>query len=187
MDDELVRLIVKEAAKVGAETAIKTLEAERKKLREEIVDARLRNTKLLLKNYRLFRSHAENAVYELEESIDTMQILEDLMMPGKDGSVIVDSIKNSVARTITIVKHMETMLKLYQAFCYLSKSEIEERRWRVINALYIADKQSTISEIAKSDGVVERVIYKDIDSASERISALMFGVDGVNFKEGKNL
>lgn len=182
--DILIKLVAEQAAKVGAEVAIATLDKERKKDRRDMVDRRLRNTKLLLKNYRLFRAHADNAVYEIEESITPMQILEDLMMPGRDSSMIVESVKNSVARTVTLVRHIETMLKLYQAYCYMSGSEIEERRWRVIEALYITEPASTIPDLSKAEGVVDRVIYNDIDAASERIAALMFGVDGIKLKEG---
>ena len=55
----------------------------------------------------------------------------------------------------------------------------DERRWRVINALYISDERRTISQLDADEGVVERTIYKDIDVASEKIAALMFGIDGM--------
>lgn len=171
--------IVKLAAEAGAKAAMETLEKERQRDRKEAVDRRLRNTKLLLRNYRVFQTHVANAVYEVEEYESPEEILADLMMPGRDNSLFVESIKKSVARTATIVKHMETMMMLYKAYCSMTGTPEDERRWRVIDALYISEERHTVADLAKAEGVVERTIYKDIDIACERIAALMFGVDGL--------
>jgi CheY-like chemotaxis protein len=176
--------IVKLAAEAGAKAALETLEKEHQRERHEMADRRLRNTKLLLRNYRVFRAHVENAVFEVEDYESPEEILTDLMMPGRDSTLFVESIKKSVARTATIVKHMETMMQLYQAYCITTGTAEDERRWRVINALYICDGDGrrTIPQLAKDEGVVERTIYKDIDIACERIAALMFGIDGLKRK-----
>jgi PleD family two-component response regulator len=149
-----------------------------------MADRRLRNTKLLLRNYRVFRAHVENAVFEVEEYESPEEILTDLMMPGRDSTQFVESIKRSAARTATIVQHMETMMRLYQTYCITSGNAEDERRWRVINALYICeeDGRRTIPQLAKDEGVVTRTIYNDVDVACERIAALMFGIDGIKRK-----
>ena len=48
--------VIRIAAEAGAKAAMKKLEEERRKDMEERVDRRLHNTRLLLKNYRLFKS-----------------------------------------------------------------------------------------------------------------------------------
>jgi CheY-like chemotaxis protein len=176
--------IVKMAAEIGAKAALETLEKEHQRERREMADRRLRNTKLLLRNFRVFQAHVENAVFEVEDYESPEEILTDLMMPGQNSTQFVESIKKSVARTATIVKHMETMMQLYQAYCITTGTAEDERRWRVINALYICedDGRRTIPQLAKDEGVVERTIYKDIDIACERIAALMFGIDGLKRK-----
>lgn len=172
--------IIKLAAETGAKVAMETLEKERQRDRREMADRRLRNTKLLLRNYRTFLAHVDNAVYTVEDYGETAEeILEDLMMPGRDNSLFVESIKQSVARTATIVKHMKAMMDLYKAYCSMSGTPEDERRWRVVDGLYIGENRRSIPELAKDEGVVERTIYKDIDIACERIAALMFGVDGL--------
>lgn len=173
--EEIIRL----AAETGARTAMETLEKQRQKESREMSDRRLRNTKLLLRNYRVLKDHATHAVFEAESEEDPMQIIEDLMMPGRSPNLFVESIKRSAARTATMVRHIEAMLRLYQVYCYQYGSEEDERRWRVIDGLYIADERTTVAALADQEGVVERTIYKDIDVASERISALMFGIDGI--------
>lgn len=178
--------IIRLAAETGARVAMETLEKERQHSQREMADRRLRNTKLLLRNYRIFRAHVENAVYEAEIEESPQEILEDLMLPGRDGNVFVESIKKSVARTATIVRHMELMMQLYHSFCVTTGSAEDERRWRIVDELYIRDlggeRPRSVAELAKEEGVVERTIYKDIDAACERIAAFMFGVDGVKRK-----
>lgn len=173
--EEIIRL----AAETGAKAAMETLEKERKREALEMSDRRLRNTKLLLRNYRVFKAHAVNAVYEVEPEEDPLQIIQELMMPGKSPNLFVESIKRSVARTVTIVRHIETMLQLYQVYCFQYGSEEDERRWRVIEGLYVGNQKLSVAELAEREGVVERTIYKDIDVASERLSALIFGIDGI--------
>ena len=105
-------------------------------------------------------------------------------MPGRDNSLFVESIKKSVARTATIVRHMEAMMQLYQVSCYANNSAEDERRWQVINALYICEDEGrrTIPQLAKEFGVVERTIYNAVDVACERIAALMVGIHGIKRK-----
>lgn len=172
--------IVKLAAHEGAKAALEELERQRKRDAQEKSDRRLRNVKLLLRNYRMLREHIENAVYEAEVEENPMDIMEDLMT-NRDSTLIVDSIKRSVARTAVIVRHMDTMLGLYQTYCFSKSATPEDqRRWRVIDALYISDNVRSVPELARDENVVERTIYKDIDIASERIAALIFGIDGLD-------
>lgn len=179
LTDEQIALVSRLAAEAGAKAALETLEKERQRESREMSDRRLRNTKLLLRNYRVIKEHADNAVYEAETEEDPLQIMEDLMMPGRSSNVFVESIKRSAARTATIVRHIDTMLRLYQIYCYQYGTNEDTRRWRVIDGLYISDERMTVPELAEQEGVVERTIYKDIDVACERISALMFGIDGI--------
>jgi len=72
--------IYEKAAAIGAKEAVKTYEQERKKELGKRADRRLRNTKLLLRNYHMLKEHAENSVFgrtQMEES--AMDILESMM------------------------------------------------------------------------------------------------------------
>lgn len=173
--DDIVRL----AAETGAKTALETMEKERRRERRTRSDRRLRNTKLLLRNYRMFKAHAAHAVYEVSQVDESAYDILDLMNGRNDSGDFVSSIKSSVARTVTIVEHVEIMLQLYQSFCYHSANPEEERRFRVIKALYIDDDTCSIEELAKRENVANRTIYRDITAASKRIAALIFGIDGI--------
>lgn len=172
--------IAKMAAEVAAKTALEVFEKERKKAKKEQAYRRLRNTKLLLRNYRMFRDHAAHAVYDVSQIDEDAYAILDLMSSSyADSDRFVDSIRTSVARTITIVQHIEVMLQLYDVFCFRSANPEEERRYRVIKAIYIDEKPTPIKELAEVERVAERTIYRDIDIACERIAALIFGIDGI--------
>lgn len=176
--------VVKIAAEIGAKTALETMAREKRKQLTERHKRKLRNTKLLLQNFRMFKLHSENAVAELRDvDEDTYQIFEHMMSDGiVDSGLFVESIKKSVARTKIIVTHISDMLDLYKVYCQQSNKPEDMRRFRVVMAMYVDKTPYTISQIAGLEGIDERTVYKDIDAAIEKISALIFGIDGVRCK-----
>ncbi|MBE6943820.1 MAG: hypothetical protein E7453_06115 [Ruminococcaceae bacterium] len=174
VDKEMIRI----AAEAGAKAAMEKLEKERRRDEEERVDRRLHNTRLLLKNYRLFKKHTDNAVYQvgqLNESI--YEILE--LMERRGPSDFTASIKNSAARTAVLVQHIEVMLGLYKTYCEDSGRQDNLRRWRVVKALYVDDQPVTVQELADREFVAEKTIRRDVDSICEHLAALLFGIDGI--------
>lgn len=175
--------MIKLASAEGAKVAIETVNSEKKKISKEWHDRRLRNTKLLLKNYRSLNEHINSAVFEqskLEElEAESPQEILELMWESKNSEVVVNSIKRSVMRTKVIMTHVNTMLSLYETFCDKSPHEEDRRRWRVIKAMYISPEISTAEEIAKAENIEKRTVYRDVDKAIERISSLIFGIEGL--------
>lgn len=172
--------IIKLAAEAGAKAAIETIEKEKKKSQKSRFDRRLRNTKLLLRNFRMFKEHVENAVFEASQlNENAIDILDMMWESTCNGEMFVESIKKSVARTRIIMTHVSDMLGLYEVYCLKSSKPEDGRRYRVIEGLYIVDNPMTVKELAAQEGIDERTVYKDIDAASEKISALIFGIDGM--------
>lgn len=177
---EQLKDIYEEAAAIGAKEALKMFEQKQKNERGKRADRRLRNTKLLLRNYHMLKEHAENSVFgrtQMEES--AIDILES-MMSIYDNEIIIDSIKRSATRTAVIVSHIETMFGLYEAYCSKAPNrEIEMRRHEVVWDMYMADDVLSAKEIADKQNISTRNVYEDIKVATERLSALIFGVDGL--------
>lgn len=174
VDKELVRI----AAEAGAKAAITQWEKERAKEQEARVDRRLHNTKLLLRNYRLFKKHAENAVFQAERCEGSVFDILD-MMEQKTSNLFVDSIKNSAERTSLLIKHIDAMLGLYRTYCEGSCKLEDARRWRAIKARYVDEKEQSVLDLADLEGVADRTIRRDIEDACEHLAALFFGIDGV--------
>lgn len=173
--------IYEKAAAIGAREALKTFEQMRKKECSSRADKRLRNTRLLLRNYHMLKEHAERSVFgrtQMKES--ALDILESMMSIYSD-EVIIQSIKNSATRTAIIVSHIKTMFGLYYSYCERSNNrEIDLRRYSVVWDMYMAEETLSAKEIAEKQNVSKDTVYSDLKVATERLTALIFGVDGLN-------
>jgi hypothetical protein len=178
--------IVAIAAREGVKAADRRFEALVKKDRKEFQDHRLRNTKLLLKNYRTFKTHAENSVYKIEnceESVfDVLALMSDRDFYRAES--IVESIKKSAERTYIMVEHIDSMLAAYKLMCEKSGKEAMMRQWRVLYSMYIGEEQKYAEEIADEECIDKRTVYKDVDAAAEILTSLLFGVDSLMYKNG---
>lgn len=183
LSTEQLREIYEKAAAIGAEEALKAFKQEREKEYKGRADRRLRNTKLLLRNYHMLKDHAEESVFgrtQMEES--ALDILES-MMSLYDSEVIIESIKRSATRTAVIVSHIETMFSLYATYCDKSRNrDIDMRRYETLWNMYIAEDTMSPKEIAQKQNVSKDTVYSDLRMATEKLSALIFGVDGLNVR-----
>lgn len=175
--------IYERAAAIGAKEALKTFEQERKKEHTGRSSRRLRNTKLLLRNYHTLKEHAECSVFgrtQMEES--ALDILES-MMSLYDNDVIIESIKRSATRTAVIVSHIETMFGLYEAYCDKAPNRhIEMRRYEVVWDMYMAEDILSVKEVAEKQHISRESVYSDLREAIEKLTALIFGVDGLKVR-----
>ena len=167
-------------AEVGAAAAIKAIEREQDKFRKRKLDRKLRNTRLLLKNYRTLQKHYQHAVYDVdsaeENSADFAEILNRMNSGIYDDELYIESIKQSCLRTKIIMAHVNSMLDIYKAACNRAGKAENARRWRVLQDLYLNPEAMTVAEIAEKENIGERTVYKDIDACVNDLSILFFGV-----------
>lgn len=181
LTNEELKTIYEQAAIIGAQEAMKRFEQERKSEIGQRADRRLRNTRLLLRNYRMLKKHAENSVFRRAQMDESAFDILESMMKSRDNDVIIGSIKESAARTAIMVSHVDAMLGLYAAFCEKSQNkEIERRRYDVVWDMYIAEHTVSAKEIAQKKNMSKENVYVDLRIAVERLAALIFGVDGLN-------
>ena len=172
--------IYERAASIGAKEALRKYELERKKELGHRADRRRRNTKLLLRNYHMLKEHAEHSIFSRSQMNESAFDVLELMMSTHDNETVIDSIKQSAARTAIMVSHVETMIGLYSAFCDKSQNrEVERRRFDVVWDMYIAEDRMSAKEIAEKHSMSKENVYADLRIAVERLTALIFGVDGL--------
>lgn len=170
--------------KVAADTALDTYRNERAAESGRSRDRRLHNTELLLRNYHMFELSYQNSVTSLSQvrSDDSVQEILSLMDSRDCGDITVESITESVGKTATILAHINKMLDLYRVSCEQSDDDLDIRRYEVLMDRYIREPSLTIQEIADKQHINERSVYQDLKIAKERLSALIFGIDGVSGK-----
>lgn len=183
--------LIEMSTKIGIETSINeinkfTLENSKK---DKIGDKRLRNTHLLLKQYRNLKVHVREAIYELntiynnkeyKKDNDLVEMFEELEFTGDN--ILINSIKNGKERTRIILTHIDNILEYFRLICLKQEKLI---KWNIIYDLYLSDIESdymSMSEIVNKYNVDERTIYRYVLQAEEDLSTLFFGLDGIIFK-----
>lgn len=176
----VMELAIQRGIETGTKAAMDYLMEEKKAQKKGRHDRRLRNTRLLLKNYRTFKQYAQGAVFNAkqakENAVDILDGMDDFTF---DDSLYIESIKKSQQRTIIILRHIDEMLKYYRIACEQSGREDEMRCYRIIMATYIDDEKKSAEEIAEAENIERRTVYKNINAAIKPLSALIFGVDSL--------
>lgn len=169
-------------SELASQSAARAMLQEITRNRKERYDKRLRNTKLLLRNYRMLKSHIAEAVYDATREREVLtegESLYDVMNAFGGERQYIESIRKSVRRTRLIMTHVDSMLEVYRVYCEQSKKQEAARHYRVLYALYLADETKTPQDIADAEHIETRTVYRDIDAAAEILTPLFFGVDGI--------
>lgn len=170
-------------AETGAAAAIEAIEREMESYRKQQYDWRFQNTKLLLRNYRRLNKYYENAIFTSEDAEETDESFESIMRgAGRAGNdkIFVESIQKNYITTKIIMAHVNKMLECYEIMCKRSKRQDDARHWRVLEGLYIADDYTTAAEIARREHIDKKTVYRDIDKCVADLTALFFGVAGID-------
>lgn len=160
-----------EVIKIAIE-AVRQYDAKQKKSRH---DRRPYNTRQLMKNYNTLIQHCEqsivsaNDIQVTDSPIDILDSIDDL-----DKDTYIESIKRSNTRTYIIMSHVKEMLEMLRIYCERTENE---RRYRVLYDHYVDNE--TLVDIAKRENIDKRTVYRDINFSLEKLSALIFGVDGL--------
>ena len=179
----MLDIAIEKGVAAGVKAATDRIEEERKGR----YDRRLHNTRLLLKNYRVLKHHALDAVHTgaraneviSENAVDILDDLESMGFRKVDDRLYIESIKRSQQRTRIIIEHIDEMLRYWRIDCEQSGREEALRRYRIVVDTYISDDQMTAEELAQREHIEKRTVYKDIKAAMRPLSALIFGIDGI--------
>lgn len=187
IDPEILKIIgpyMEEGVNRGIQIAVKQIIDSKEESAKARYDRKIRNTNLLLKNYKRFKEHIENTVCTEEELetatvTDILDSLYNLEDDEKDDITIVQGILKSKKRTEIILKHIDKIINFYM-YDAGSTNDIElKRRADVIYKLYIEGKN--LEEITDELHISISTAKRDRKRATNEIAILMFGIDGIRF------
>lgn len=185
-DAKMMHEIVKEAAQEATLSVLKIMRREEKEREKNKYDRRLRNTELLLKNYRNLKEHSLNATYSDEEIKE--EELQDELDLEENEEMYISSIKRTRKRTEIIVKHINNCIEYYTYKCLNSDREEVQRRVQVIKMLYINEKSMSYFEIAEE---LRKYKYKNRrpceKSSTSGISSIVFWNRWIEIKVKNNV
>ena len=169
-----------ELAEQIARLAITEYKKAEEKSRKERHNRNLRNTKKLMRIMPTLVEHSTSSISELSDVCDddALDIILGMMKASAgDGDVHVESIRRSKARTRIMIDHIFQMVEAFRQESLKSKRDEVQRRFRVLEMMYLAENRLDADEIAEIEKIDRRTVYKDIDAACERLSYFIFGVD----------
>ncbi|WP_147536086.1 hypothetical protein [Bacillus marasmi] len=156
---------------LASHEAIKQYKAQQREHKKREKDWRLRNTKLLLENYRKLKDHCAGVEEQVEEYEDTILDLEELTL---------ESLMKYQLKTLKMMNHFEKMLGHFRESC-LNGSDEEFRRYKIINCRYLNEKRLTVPELCELYKVEQGTIYRDTKIAINDLSVLLFGISSLEF------
>ncbi len=190
IDDDILFVIekmIESGVNEGIQKGLKQYDNMQKNKTKFRYDKRLRNTRLLLKNYRSFVEHCDNAKYLVENPIkkeiekDNLKVqLFDDFYNLQDDAYIVASILKSKEKTRIILDHINLCLDFFQAKAIKTNNQEMIRRYNVISDLYINETPMTYEEIAEIEHISQKTVNRDRKKAIEELSVLIFGIDGLD-------
>ena len=177
---EFIEQLINSAVEKGIEKGIERARNE-ERLREKITyDTKLKNTRLLIKNYRRFLNACQQATWTECETATVDEVLDKLYCTTSDEVTVVQSILASKKRTEIIIEHIKRIIKFYIYEAESSNNTEKIRRAHIIDDLYIkGDKKPKTKSMSEKYHISERQISRDQNTAIEEIAILMFGIDGI--------
>ena len=128
----------------------------------------LRNTKLLLQNYRLLESHIDVELPKLEDDV-----------PLSKSELSLYSLLGYRARSKEMIIFIKKVFDHYQAVCKSGSYE-QKRRCNVIKALYFDSYPLNRAQLAEKYKADEKTIRRDEKRAIRELSIMIFGIDSLN-------
>jgi hypothetical protein len=171
--------VIKMGTEIGIREGIEYIRKEREARKNNRYDRRLRNTRLLLKEFRKLYIHSRDAICSSKTKLSAVDILDELDGFEYSDELYIESIKTSKERTSIIIDHVKKMMSIYKYMCQHSKRPDEVRRYNIIRKLYIDSPEATVEELSAEFNIDERSVYRDVDKAMETLTALVFGIDGL--------
>ena len=161
---------------IASKEAIKAYKDDLKKQEQNKHDGRLRNIKLLLKNYRALVLHCEKLKVDLEEFEDTSIQELDIEEINLES---IESIKKSKTKSIAMVYFIQGKIEAYRKSCSVD----ELRYYRVLEKKYVTEKKYTIQEIANAENIDRATVHRYLNKAMENLPVIFFGVDAIKFED----
>jgi len=164
LDEEIIKRIVK-----------KTLDEEsrkNKKSSNELRNWKLHNTKLLLENYHILKSH----VHDINSTVDNY--LSSIFDPD---DLKLKSVIKYKLKTREMMDYINAQLVAYQIYCDKS-GDVAKRRYKVLKMYYIdpfSKHKPTVIDIAENQHSSEKTVKRDLEKAREEFSTFLFGISGI--------
>ncbi|MBP1044859.1 hypothetical protein I6N96_01105 [Enterococcus sp. BWM-S5] len=163
--------LTKHQLEIVTQAVLNEHEKQNAKKKKEEKARNLRNTELLLKNYRKLKDLCDSTMTEAIPLDYPEFDLENLTL---------ESLTIYRKKTMLMMNHVDKMLIAYEWNCGKGLPE-EKRRFEVLKYRYLVDEKLTVKQLCEKKFVDQRTIYRDTKEAIGDMSVLLFGIDAIDF------
>jgi len=170
LTDEQVKL----AAQIGAKAGAQAFHDSQQRVIKTAYQKRLRNTKLILQNYRFLENHVNVGLPKLDA--DDMEAVADI--PKRELDVY--SLIGYQARSKVMINYIDNVLNEYRIECESSNFSNKKRRYQIIRCLFLQKKPINRETVAGLFNVDHRTIDRSVKAAIKDLSVMLYGTDALN-------
>ena len=169
-------------AAIAAEKAVEAYRSEEKKTQKRRDNENVRIAKKKLQSYRRVKaSLVETEEFTEDEKIELRwAFIKDLMGSGLDyvdkADNRIKSVENKRKRDSFEIQTIDRAMELYKREVDNSSSEEAKRRYRELYAMYIDDEVLTVKEIAETENISEKIVYRDLGIACKILAVYLLGM-----------
>lgn len=163
--------LTKHQLEIVTQAVLNEHEKQNVKKKKEEKARNLRNTELLLKNYRKLKDLCDSTMTEAIPLNYPEFDLENLTL---------ESLTIYRKKTMLMMNHVDKMLIAYEWNCSKGTTE-EDRRFKVLKLRYLTEEHLTVKEIVELHSIDQSTVYRDTKQAIKDMSVLLFGIDAIDF------
>lgn len=173
--------LIKTAGKEGAKKGVEAYERRKEKEREEFADKVKNSAKTIIIHYRQLKKMKNTSVTDADTVTDPTlkEILNGILdIVRKEEFNLTSTNKNRII-TGMLMNHVDVQLENYKRECKKSKIQDIQRRYRVVEMIYLRENPMDIEEVADLEQIDKSTVYRTLEKAYDDLSVLFFGIEGV--------
>ena len=147
---------------------------------------KVRNSaKTLVQHYRQLKKMKDTSVYDPDTVTDLTLagIFDYILDECRKEEFELTSTKKNMLITGMLLNHVDTQLKNYKKECEQSKIPDVERRYRVVEMMFLNEEPMKPDDVAEVENIDKSNVYRTLEKAYDDLTALFFGVEGLDVAE----
>ena len=184
LTEEEITKMMKKAAREGAKEGIAAYESKQAIVMAERTEKVRNSAKTLVQHYRQLKKMKDTSVYDPDTVTDLTLagIFDYILDECRKEEFELTSTKNMLI-TGMLLNHVDTQLKNYKKECEQSKIPDVERRYRVVEMMFLNEEPMKPDDVAEVENIDKSNVYRTLEKAYDDLTALFFGVEGLDVAE----
>lgn len=173
--------LIKAAGKEGAKKGVEAYERRKEKEREELADKVKNSAKTIIIHYRQLKRMRSTSVTGSDTVTDPTlkEILDGILDRVRKEEFNLTSTNRNRIVTGMLLNHVDVQLENYKKECKKSKIQDIQRRYRVVEMIYLRKEPMALEEVAELEQIDKSTVYRTLEKAYDDLSVLFFGIEGV--------